>query len=191
MGRSLKIVVIALTIYALLSFYSYQDKGFWVIPYHYNPLTILIVSAAILINSNKSTQLFNLIYFTAAASYCFLSVRTLTLIHMYFHFEFINNLINSPFPRLIQVLVFYSSLAVLTVYMVKVYKITLINLALLTVSFIFGLLNYDLISIILFNLYVLMFGLFLLKKTHLNPFTPVFHQLILFITLENLYFYFN
>ncbi len=195
MDKSLKIVLIAIAIYTVLSFQFLIEKGFWLIPYNYNPLTFFMVSLAITIQSYKQKAFrINLIYLIGITFYSLLSERTLNLLKLYFNPDFFDQIINNPFVRLIAVLGFSISIIYILILYIKQQPKNWFILFIFLLAFILGLLNFKLLNIITFNLFVILFYILLFfdKKASIKDiFMPVSIQLLIFILFENLFFYFN
>lgn len=195
MDKSLKIVLIAFAIYTVLSLQILIEKGFWLIPYNYNPITIFLVSFLITINSYKLPSFkINLVYLIGISFYCFLSERTLYLFKMYFKTNWFEQLANNPFIRLIAVFGFAISLFYIFISYIKLKpKHWYIYVGYL-ISFTLGLLNYKWLAIYSFTLIVIVFFAMvqLNKNTSVKTiFQPLIYQLLLFIIIEDLFFYFS
>lgn len=195
MDKSLKIVLIAFAIYTVLSFQILLEKGFWLIPYHYNPLTIFLVSFFITLNSRKLPSFkINFVYFIGISFYCFLSERTLFLLKLYFKEDFFEQIIANPFIRLFAVLGFSISLIYILILYVKQQPKYWFIFVIYLLSLKTGLLNYKLLTIILFTLFAAIFYILINieKKTSIKSiFQPLSYQLLFFVLIEDLFFYFS
>lgn len=195
MDKSLKIVLIAFAIYTVLSLQLFMEKGFWLIPYNYNPLTIFLVSLFITINSyNRPSFKINFIYLIGVSLYCFLSERTLFLVKLYLKTEGIEELIASPFIRLIAVFGLSFSLIYIFILYLKQQPKNWFIFIMYLISFALGLLNYKWLAIFSFSIVVVSFYLIIQfnKQTSIKTiFQPLAYQLLFFIIVENLFFHYS
>ncbi|MGV6862473.1 MAG: hypothetical protein ACWA41_11930 [Putridiphycobacter sp.] len=195
MDKSLKIVLIAFAIYAVYSVQILLEKGFWLIPYNYNPLTVFLVAFFILINAHKKPSFkINGIFLIGTIFFCFLSERTLSLFKLYFHSNALNELVQNPFTRLFAVLGF--SIAILTIlilYTRKVRKDWFIPVTFIF-SLISGLLNFQFISIAAFSFFSILFFIRVNKNKDTTvqiKYLPFAYQLLFYTFIENVFFYFS
>jgi hypothetical protein len=195
MDKSLKIVLIAFAIYTVLSLQVLIEKGFWLIPYNYNPITVFLVSFFVVFNSFKLPSFkINIIYLIGISFYCFLSERTLFLLKLYFKTDFFEQMGTNPFIRLFAVLGFSISLIYILILYLKQQPKKWFIFVLYFISMITGFLNYKVLTIILFTLFAIVFYVLILfeKKTSIKSiFQPVTYQLLFFVLIENVFFYFS
>ncbi|HIP36822.1 MAG TPA: hypothetical protein EYG85_08205 [Crocinitomix sp.] len=195
MQKPAKIVVLTLLTYAVLGLLTFIEKGFFYIPYHYNPVTVFIVSILSLIQSYKSNSfIVNLIYFIGILFYCFLSERTLVLFYHYTDNILFYNISQNDFTRLLKFIGFTASiLVILWLYTKENIKSVLLLLFFLT-SVLTMFLNKRLIEIISFSLFAIFFNVFVFKEPKeviKLKFKAVAYQLLLMVFIEDIYFYYN
>jgi hypothetical protein len=195
MDKSLKIVLIAFAIYTVLSLQVLIEKGFWLIPYNYNPITVFLVSFFVVLNCSKFPSFkINTIYLIGVSFYCFLSERTLFLLKLYFNTDFFEQIVTNPFVRLFAVLGFSISLIYILILYLKQQPKNWFIFVLYFISMITGLLNYRLLTIILFTLFAIVFYIliFFEKKMIIKSiFQPVTYQLLFFVLIEDVFFYYS
>lgn len=190
MDKSFKVVLIAFAIYFVLAVQFFFEKGHFIIPDVFNPITLFLVSLIVLIQSYKQSNFnINLIYFVGITIYAFTSERTLNILYNNTDYKLFLDIIQNPFLRLITILSLGSSLIVLTIKSIKISKNQFISLFFLILSIVFGLMtqNFQLFYMISFTIYVLLYYFLNQNKPKLTRFMAVNYQLILFIILENLF----
>jgi hypothetical protein len=194
MNKELKIVFYILLIYGILSIQFLFEQGVFIIPYMFNPLVIFVVSLAMIFTTYKKNNFsVNLIYFIGVTVYCFTSERTLNLIFNYTKIDWYINIIENPYLRLISILGYSIPLVtILLRYSLQVTKEGYISFGLLLISVIIGLIGYyDIIYVIGFSLFAISFLVvnFNLKDNQIkSSYFPLIYQLILFTTLEDVFF---
>ncbi len=195
MDKSLKIVLIAFAIYTVLSLQLFIEKGFWLIPYNYNPLTIFLISLFITINSyNHPSFKINFIYLIGISFYCFLSERTLYLFKLYLKTDGIEELNAYPIIRLIAILGLSFSFIYIFILYIKQQPKNWFIFIMYLISFALGLLNYKWLAIFSFSLVVVSFYIIIQfnKQTSIKTiFQPLAYQLLFYIIIENLFFYYS
>jgi hypothetical protein len=195
MDKSLKIVLIAFAIYTVLSLQVLIEKGFWLIPYNYNPITVFLVSFFVVLNGFKFPSFkINTIYLIGVSFYCFLSERILFLLKLYFNTDFLEQIVTNPFVRLFAVLGFSISLIYILILYLKQQPKNWFIFVLYFISMITGLLNYRLLTIILFTLFTIVFYILILfekKMVIKSIFQPVTYQLLFFVLIEDVFFYYS
>ena len=191
MDKSLKIVLIPIATYIVLGLQFFIEKGVLIIPYMLNPIVLLITSLAIVFNSYKKENfIINLVYFLSILFYCFTSERTLNMIYNYSEVNFFIDIIQNPFLRLFSILSFLLGVFyVMITYLPN--KYSLIPFILLILSTIFGLIGVDILYVITFTLFAIIFLgsiLYNIKESQYLKYNAVAYQLVLFSFLEGLFF---
>jgi len=195
MDKSFKIVLIAFAIYFVMAIQFLFEKGQFIIPDIFNPFVLLIVSGIILFQSYKKENFkTNLIYFIGISIYALGSERTLNLLYNNTHTSFFLEIIQNPFLKLVTILSFFGiSIMVIVVKSIKFQKLQIISLILVLITLIAGLspFDYQLIYVISFTIFVILFY-FLNRNVKSNKhILAVNYQLLLFAILENSFFILN
>jgi hypothetical protein len=194
MDKTLKIVFSSLTVFLLTGFQNLYSKGQFLVPYELNTVILILVGLLVFIFSLRNSAIKNnAIYFIGILAYGIGDQRFLEFINYKTGLGVIQTLINSPYTYLVSIVIFYSLLIYIyaSSYNLK-NKLQLLLFLLLILSFVTAMLNFTIVTMVLFSVFVLASLIAMHWKFNnelYQKINGVSYQLFVLIIFENTYFF--